>query len=270
MISLKIQTEQAPRWPDPVSAKLSAWNLWNPANISSSARSVIIDRYLNLPPDTIYPLEYAYHLLGDVRGKNVLDFGCGSGENIIPLARRGANVIGIDISPDLIGLAKRRSRDAEIRADLRVRSAYETGLPAYSVDVIFCIALIHHLEIPRVRREMARILRKGGYIVIQEPIRFSDTYNRLRNILPATHDISDYEHPLTADEFKALTQGHFVCTDTRFFRLPFVPLFRRVFSQIPHSIWHASNWLITNVPPATLYASIVVTKLHRNGRYSEP
>src|ERR1700694_2642909 len=40
-----------------------------------------IDRYLNPPADTPYGLEYAFHLLGDVRGKTVLDLGCGTGEN---------------------------------------------------------------------------------------------------------------------------------------------------------------------------------------------
>jgi SAM-dependent methyltransferase len=196
---------------------------------------VEIDRYLDPPSDTVYPLEYAYNLLGDVRGKVVLDFGCGSGENLIPLVKRGAHVIGIDISPDLIDIAKHRVQEAQIVADLRVQSAYETELSDHSIDVIFCIALIHHLEIARVQREMVRILREGGYIVMQEPIRFSDFYNRFRNVFPAPSNVSDYEHPLTAEEFKVLTHGYFLCTNTRFFRLPVVPLLKRFSSRVPDS-----------------------------------
>jgi len=71
-------------------------------------RPIEINRYINPPPGTAYCLEYAYNLVGDVRGKTVLDFGCGTGENVIILARRGAHVVGIDISPDLIDLAKRK------------------------------------------------------------------------------------------------------------------------------------------------------------------
>lgn len=221
---------------------------------------VEVDRYLDPPCDTAYPLEYAHKLLGDVRGKVVVDFGCGSGENLIPLVRRGAHVIGIDISPDLIDVAKRRVQQAQIVADLRVQSAYETELPDHSVDVIFCIALIHHLEILRVKREMARILREDGFIVIQEPIRFSAFYNRLRHMLPAPTNVSDYEHPLTAEEFKLLTQD-FVSSNTRFFRLPFIPLLSRFSARVPLSVWRLSNWLIKTIPQTSLFASVVVTQL---------
>src|SRR6202046_1336618 len=77
-----------------------------------------IDRYLNPPRDTPFALEYAFYLLGDVRGKTVLDFGCGTGENAVPLVKLGARVIGMDISPDLIALARKRLSDANLEARL--------------------------------------------------------------------------------------------------------------------------------------------------------
>src|SRR5215213_8002727 len=57
---------------------------------------------------TAYPLEFAYYLLGDVRGRQVLELGCGSGANTVCLVARGADVCALDISEDLIGLARRR------------------------------------------------------------------------------------------------------------------------------------------------------------------
>jgi SAM-dependent methyltransferase len=124
-----------------------------------------IDRYLNPPADTPHGLEYAFHLLGDIRDKTVLDLGCGTGENIVPLLERGARVIGMDISPDLIALAQQRLCNAGLEASLSAGDAYATGLPDESVDVIFCMALIHHLDINLVRNEMWRVLRKGGAII---------------------------------------------------------------------------------------------------------
>jgi 2-polyprenyl-3-methyl-5-hydroxy-6-metoxy-1,4-benzoquinol methylase len=69
---------------------------------------------LNPPPESPFPLEYAFHLLGDVRGKSVLDLGCGSGESVVILAHLGAKVLGIDISPDLIAIAEQRLREGGV------------------------------------------------------------------------------------------------------------------------------------------------------------
>src|SRR5258706_1323126 len=85
-----------------------------------------LDRYLHRSESSPFPPEYSFYLLGDVRGKTVLDLGCGSGE--IPLVRHGANVIGIDISPELVELAAKRLDATGTKATLKVGSAYETGL----------------------------------------------------------------------------------------------------------------------------------------------
>jgi 2-polyprenyl-3-methyl-5-hydroxy-6-metoxy-1,4-benzoquinol methylase len=89
----------------------------------------------------------------------------------VPLAKRGANVIGVDISPDLIRLAEEQAKSAGVSPNLAIGSAYQTGLPDKSVDIVFCVALIHHLDIPRVRVEMLRILKPDGFAVLAEPVR---------------------------------------------------------------------------------------------------
>src|SRR5688572_6376300 len=69
----------------------------------------VLHRYRTPPATTVFPLEYAYHLVGDVAGACVLDLGCGTGENASILAASGAHVVAMDISPDLLGLAARRA-----------------------------------------------------------------------------------------------------------------------------------------------------------------
>jgi ubiquinone/menaquinone biosynthesis C-methylase UbiE len=221
-----------------------------------------IDRYLNPPADTPYGLEYAFHLLGDVHGKTVLDLGCGTGENVIPLLERGARVIGIDISPDLIAIAQKRLCNANLEANLRAGDAYATGLPDESVDAIFSMALIHHLDIKLVRDEMWRVLRKGGLIILREPIRFSKAYAWVRSLFPAQEDISEFEHPLTREELAMMTQP-FRVEGTRYFRLPFVPLVSSVLPRKSHAAWRASNWIVQRWAGAEHYASGVVTKLQK-------
>lgn len=66
-------------------------------------------RYDDPPYNTCYPLEYCFFLLGDLQDKVVLEYGRGDGLNTLLLAnRRPKKLIALDISPDLIDLAKRR------------------------------------------------------------------------------------------------------------------------------------------------------------------
>lgn len=217
-----------------------------------------IKRYLNPPSDTAFPLEYAYWLLGDVRGKTALDLGCGSGENIVALVERGARVIGIDVSPELIALARQRLALAKLEATVQVGSAYDTGLPDACVDVIFCIALVHHLDIERVRKEMRRVLAGDGKVILMEPVRFSKFYARLRNLLPARGNVSEYEHPLTRSEFAAINEC-FKADGTRYFRLPFVPLLSPIIRA--QRLFKMDRRCLRTFPATSRYATCVVTKL---------
>jgi ubiquinone/menaquinone biosynthesis C-methylase UbiE len=178
------------------------------------------------------------------------------------LLERGARVIGIDISPDLIAIAQKRLRNANLEATLTAGDAYATGLPDESVDAIFSMALIHHLDIKLVRDEMWRVLRKGGVIILREPIRFSKGYAWVRGLLPARDDISEYEHPLTREELATMTQP-FRVEGTRYFRLPFVPLISRALPSKSDAAWRASNWIIQHWTGAERYASGVVTRLQK-------
>lgn len=223
-----------------------------------------LQRYLNPPAATPYLLEYAFYLLGDVHGKVVLDLGCGKGENLLPLLLRGAYVIGIDISPELIEIARERKRrfaTNEFDFELHCGSAYETGLPNESVDVLFCSALIHHLEIPRVQHEMLRILKPGGYVILSEPIRFSKVYAWLRTkFFPAHPDISDYEHPLTREELDVMLFP-FRIECLRYFRLPLVALAERYFSFFESAAIGWSATFLERWPWLEKYATGVVVRL---------
>lgn len=228
-------------------------------------RRAEVERYLDPPHDTAYPLEYAFHLLGDVRGKTVLDIGCGTGQNTVVLVRRGAHVIAMDISPELVALAERRLRIAgRDEVALKVGSAYDTGIPSQSVDVIFCIYLIHHLDIVEVRKEMRRILARDGRIIVSEPIRFSKVYNRLRILFPAGDDISQYEHPLTRHELDKFTE-FFRVERSRYFRLPLLPLSDRILPRGSSRkwLWRTDRWILQYSPLAGRYATNVTMSLRR-------
>lgn len=191
------------------------------------------------------------------------DLGCGKGENLIPLVERGAWVTGIDVSPDLIRLAQQRIDATGVAVRVCVGSAYDTHLEDESVDVVFCVALIHHLEIPRARDEMWRILKKGGFVVLSEPIRLSRLYDRIRKLLPASPDVSEFEHPLTRLELASMCE-RFAAEGQRYFRLPFVPLVERFLLRSTSPFCHnVSAWALRAFPASEHFASKIVLKLNK-------
>jgi 2-polyprenyl-3-methyl-5-hydroxy-6-metoxy-1,4-benzoquinol methylase len=56
-----------------------------------------------------YPLEVAYEILGDIRGKRLLDVGCGLGENSLLFAKWGAQVTAVDVSGGALAVARQRA-----------------------------------------------------------------------------------------------------------------------------------------------------------------
>ena len=220
-----------------------------------------LDRYLDPQPDTPYPLEYAFYLGGDLRDRVVVELGCGSGENLLIAAQRGGRVTGIDISPDLLSLADSRLKLAGATARLREASAYDTGLPSASVDVVFCIAILHHLELPRARAEILRILRPNGMVIVSEPVRDSKIYDRVRRLFRVrTEEDSFFERPLTSAVLSEFAAG-FTRTARRRFRLPLIPLLHWAGSERSPRIWRLDRWLLRDLPVLQRYATIEVSRL---------
>jgi SAM-dependent methyltransferase len=191
-----------------------------------------------------------------------VDLGCGAGEEVVPLRYRGARVIGIDISPDLIAIAQQRLQKYGIDAELQVASAYETRLANQSVDIVFCMSLLHHLELDRVKNEIRRILKPDGLFILKEPVRFSWTLEQLRKLFAAREDVSEFEHPLNSKQLNALVEGFDVLA-SRSFRTPVLPLLTRMV-QVPRlnkRIWSADAWVLTHVPLLAHFATVRVMAL---------
>jgi SAM-dependent methyltransferase len=189
-----------------------------------------IARYVNPPAHTVYPLEYAFHLLGNIQGQTVLDYGCGNGINAVPLARRGARVIGLDVSEALLGLARQRLRLHGIhdRAIFIAGSAHDIPLPSESVDIVLGAAILHHLNLDLAAREIHRVLKPGGRAIFQEPVRNSRLVKAVRGMIPyKSDDVSPYERPLTDGDVTRFT-ARFERRRTRAFSLPFINLARVV------------------------------------------
>jgi SAM-dependent methyltransferase len=111
-------------------------------------------------------------LAGDVRGMRVLDLACGDGHYTRELARRGASVVGVDISPEMVRLA----REAESRSPLGIEyhCADAASLPALgNFDLVTAAYLLHYApDLETLRRmcvNIADCLQQGGrFVAINE------------------------------------------------------------------------------------------------------
>lgn len=113
------------------------------------------------------PTEAELRLCGTVRGKRVLDLGCGSGENAVAFARQGAHVIALDASPAQLALGKRLAEAEEVRVEWHGSDVADLAfLRADSIDLAFAAGLLSEVEdIDRVFRQVHRVLRPGAAFV---------------------------------------------------------------------------------------------------------
>ena len=117
--------------------------------------------------------EKALALAGGLRGRRVLDIGCGRGELVLQSALRGADAWGIDYAHAAVDIAERAlaTADEAVRARTHVEQMdvkaleYDDGF----FDVAFMMDVVEHLypdELSRALDELHRVLRLGGRLVI--------------------------------------------------------------------------------------------------------
>jgi ubiquinone biosynthesis O-methyltransferase len=108
-------------------------------------------------------------LLGDVKGRRVLDIGCGDGDLAVELRRRGANVTGIDASSDMIEAAKARAKREGLEIDFQVGAAECIPFAAEQFDTVVAVTILCFVaNAAPAFQEVARVLRPGGLLVIGE------------------------------------------------------------------------------------------------------
>ncbi|MCD4702019.1 MAG: class I SAM-dependent methyltransferase, partial [Candidatus Aegiribacteria sp.] len=104
-------------------------------------------------------------------GSTILDAGCGSGELVLRLARRGMSIIGVDQSAEMLSQAGKRvsSEGNDSNVELRLGSAEHLPLADSSVDGIITHMLLHHLSEPSMFfREASRVCRDNGRCTVIE------------------------------------------------------------------------------------------------------
>jgi SAM-dependent methyltransferase len=124
--------------------------------------------------------------LGDLRGREVLELGSGMGEMTTLLARGGARVTALDISPGSIAVARRRAQLHGVDGAIGFVCAAGEDLPLEGdrFDVVVGKAVLHHLDAGRAAPELHRVLRPGGRAAFAEPLGTNPVVAFARDHLP--------------------------------------------------------------------------------------
>jgi SAM-dependent methyltransferase len=113
----------------------------------------------------------SFELLLLAEGDQVLDVGCGLGEDVRAIAGRvpGVSVVGIDASEDKIRDARAQTLGLPRPVDFRVGDAYALPFEDETFDACRADRVFHHLVDPlKALAEMARVTRAGGRIAVSD------------------------------------------------------------------------------------------------------
>ena len=118
--------------------------------------------------------EAVFALVPELKSRRVLEVGCGTGNISLELARRGAQVVGLDVSGPMLAAAQQKTRQQGFTLALIQGLAGALPFAEAGFDgVISILALDFIPDRPGAVREMVRVLRPGGFLVLALLNRYS-------------------------------------------------------------------------------------------------
>jgi 2-polyprenyl-6-hydroxyphenyl methylase/3-demethylubiquinone-9 3-methyltransferase len=104
--------------------------------------------------------------LDSMKGLRMLDIGCGGGLLSEPLARLGADMVGVDPSDMNIEAAKEHARQSELAIDYRCATAEELAEAGERFDVVLAMEVVEHVtDVPLFVKCCADMVKPGGLMI---------------------------------------------------------------------------------------------------------
>ena len=144
--------------------------------MSTLHKEILADRYFG------HAVSFVLNKLGNVRGKIILDSGCGVGKMSVFFALQGATVIGIDKDRSRLSAASSLADSLGVQSSCSFLygSSEECPIDSASIDIIFSKSTIQYMERDKVLNEYVRLLKPGGSMALVENLPYNPFINLYR------------------------------------------------------------------------------------------
>jgi ubiquinone/menaquinone biosynthesis C-methylase UbiE len=140
---------------------------WSLISDSYQKRHKISTQYAHYGPNC--PNENDLKLLGPVKGRRILEIGCGGGQNAIAFARQGAIATGVDRADKQIEFAKRLAEKEGVEVEfIRGDMTDMKEIESESQDFVYTAVSLCYTPIEKTFREVHRVLKPGGRFIFSD------------------------------------------------------------------------------------------------------
>jgi len=143
------------------------WDQYGLARIEEIKKNP--DRYIiyDYPIGDSAVCDEVIKLLKPMRGKTILELGCGRGDFSVWMAKQGAKVTAIDLGQDLIAAARVLCKLNQVDCEFRVQNIIDLPFDSDTFDLVIGISILHHLsetDVSKALRQSRRVLKDSGIV----------------------------------------------------------------------------------------------------------
>lgn len=146
-----------------------------------------------------YNKKYNAQTISLIKNKTVLEIGCSTGVMALQYSPSCNTYYGCDISDKAIEEAKKLNIK---NANFLCCDAHKLPYKDNTFNVVIVNSLLHHLELNVAIKEICRVLKKNGQLVLKEPLGINPLFNFYRKLTPEARTID--EKPFDLKDFKLL------------------------------------------------------------------
>lgn len=219
------------------------------------------EEILQFTPPVLYWMQHkistAFRLAGFSRADHLLEVGCTAGHYTLMLARDGYQITGLDISPESIQAAKVRARILGL-SNVEFIAADVDGMGDVANDTFdgaFSFSTLRYVPDPvRSLREIRRVVRPGGQVVIDFPNKYCPWFELLKFLLGGEWHIHDHTYS-TSEVCRMMEQAGFLNIEVR--RILF---FAKHFPSSLVPLYKTIDFIGERLPGFNQFAAIIMCK----------